>query len=270
MKKKRRISRILLNGLILLPLALPAGCGNSGGLWFVEDWVRDVFFGGVLTVAGDIAVALLTGPIVGADGPQGPTGPTGPEGPVGPTGPAGADASTLFDIQIDDFFANIGNGGAGFPITAVTISEPRLGRLLTLPDSFAFRILIPQSYQGTNPIVMRVALSRSGPASSGGPFAFQVTGRRLQNGSATVDNYINPPVTTVVPNGPFTGTEFILLDLPLNVAVPNGLGGGTLSAGDLLAMELGTTVVDGGDYEVLSVEFIETTGSPTASGATIS
>lgn len=258
MKKRRRFPGLLLTCAMLSSFALPAGCGSSAGAFWVEDWVRDLFLGPVLFVGG---------PSAGPAGPPGPTGPAGPIGPDGPGGPPGADASTLFYVQIDDFFANIFDG---FNVVAVPIVEGRLGQLITLPDSVAFRVLIPQGYGGTNPILMRVALLRSGPASSGGPFDFEVFGRRLQNGSTTVDNYVNPPSTTVTPTGPFTGSEFILLDLPVNLPVPNGLGGGTLSAGDLLAFEFVTTTEDDGDYEVLSVEFIETIGSPAVSGGTIS
>ena len=61
-----------------------------------------------------------------------------------------------------------------------------------------------------------------------------------------------------------------MYDLPLNVPVPGGLGGGVLSAGQLIAVELVTVGDDGGEYLLLGVEFYETTVAPAVAGGTIS
>jgi hypothetical protein len=245
---------------------LPVGCGNSAGLFGLEDWMRDLIFGPIIAVGGDLAVALLTPTFPGAEGPTGPTGPEGPQGSAGPAGPDGTDH--LFDVFIDEFFKDTANPGANFTVNIVAINEPILGTAVS-NQNLAFKVLIPSQYAGSNSVVMRVALLHSGPVSVGS-LAFEVFGRRLQNGSTTIENYINPPSRIVTMTATVTSTEFILLDIPINVAVPNGLGGAALVAGDELAFEFHTISSNGGAYQILGVEFFETTTTPTVAGATIS
>ena len=64
--------------------------------------------------------------------------------------------------------------------------------------------------------------------------------------------------------------EFKDLVLPLNAGIPNGLGGGNVSAGDLLAFELESIASDGGEYQLLGVEFYDSNSTAAVNGATIS
>lgn len=291
---KRRGQRNGLTALVLtLALLAGPGCDNFLGL---QDWQRDLLGLGIggLGDAGALAVALLTGggpapapapdPIPGIDGPQGPAGADGPPGPAGADGADGADGNSLFHVFIDDYFTQTDriNGWFGdtgdFIPDIIAITEPVLGEddggtpAAPGPDAnrIAFRVLIPPSYAGANPVTMRLALRRLGGPIGAEAFAFNVYVRRLVDGSNGVDNYV--PVQTFTATPPAAGNtfEFQVYDLPLNVAVPNGLGGGPLSAGDLIAVELTTVGNDGGEYLLLGVEFYETTAAPAVAGGTIS
>ena len=273
---KKTNAKLCCTFLALCLTILPASCGDSAGAFWIEDWMRDLFFGPALAIGGDLALALL---LPGATGPAGPVGAAGPEGPAGSTGTTGPVGSPLlFDIFVDDFFSDTANPSGNFPVNTINITEPVLGQV-TFNHRLAFRVLIPSEYTGTNAVVMRIALRRIPPPPAlptGNPFAFEIFGRRLQNGSTTIENYVNPPsriITPTAPAGGFVDTEFILLDIPINVAFPAGLGGAAIVAGDFLAFELQTTSTDldpAARYLILGVEFFETTAAPTVAGATIS
>ncbi|MFH1418293.1 MAG: hypothetical protein ABII12_08425 [Planctomycetota bacterium] len=265
---RNAVSRYLIPFALVLALALSPGCDNFLGL---QDWQRDLL--SLAPTPGLLALALLTGP-----GPAGPAGPTGPQGLPGEDG--------LFHVSVEDYFTHtdatsgfVGPTGDFIP-DVVGITEPVLGEdnggtpgaPAANADRVAFRVLIPPSYEGVNPVTLRLAFRRSGPTPGGEDFAFDIFVRRLVDGANTPENYINPPVRTVSVTPPVAGNddEFQILDLPINVAVPNGLGGAALAAGDFLAVELVTVGDDSGQYLLLSVEFYETTAAPPVSGGTIS
>jgi len=289
-RKTRGYRRGLRNGLTALGLTLALlagpGCDNFLGL---QDWQRDLLGLGIGGFGdfGALAVALLTGggpppapapdPIPGAEGPQGPAGPQGPPGADG------VDGNTLFHIFVDDYFTQVEqiNGWFGdlgnFIPDEIGIIEPVLGEddggTPAAPGAdanrIAFRVMIPPSYTGANPVTMRLAFRRwTDVAIAGEDFAFNVYVRRLVDGSNIVGDYVLVQTFNATP--PATNTEFQVYDLPLNVAVPNGLGGGALSAGQLIAVELATVGNDGGEYLLLGVEFYETLAAPAVAGGTIS
>ena len=215
----------------------------------------------------------------GAQGPQGEPGATGPQGEpgaTGPQGPAGAPGPLFFDQFIDDFFGTQPVSNGSLDVVLVQIQEPQIGRNVQTgdPDRVAFRFAIPRTYAGANPVTMRLFLRRSGfidPKGGPVPFEMRIYGKRLTNGSGTVDDYLAAGGQSVTINAPTSATEFKVIDLPINVAVPNGLGGAALTAGDFLAFELAPDVEnpDSGTYHVLGVEFYETDVAPPVAGATI-
>ncbi len=103
-----------------------------------------------------------------------------------------------------------------------------------------------------------------------GPFEFVVYAKRLTDGSGTIDSYAAADGRLVTVDAATQPNEFMVIDLPLNVAVPGGLGGTQdLAAGDFLAFELELQQDDDADYLVLGVEFYETAVAPPVMGATI-
>lgn len=251
--------------------------------------------------------------IPGPEGPAGPQGPAGPEGPAGPQGPAGADGTDglngtngvdgvdgvdgldgapgpqLFDFFIEDFFAIAGAGNIPLnlevpgsdPVKYVRIAEPALGP----PDVqsgaeriLAYRFSVPVTYNPGNYVTMRLSLYRTGAAPES-CFRFRLDARRLSPGS-DVQVYGTPQWITMAPDASSLGLTppeyhvFWIIDLPINVAAPNGLGfPNDLQPGQLLAIELGTTDHDNGVYTILGVEVFETMATdaaPVVYGATIS
>lgn len=282
--KRRGVQKGSTALVLTLALLVGPGCDNFLGL---QDWQRDLLglgLGGLGNV-GALAVALLTGgpapapapdPIPGAEGPQGPAGADGVDGVNGVNGVDGADGvdgNSLFHIFIDDYFTTIDVPPGELPVELVRIREPVLGddgSTSNAADRIAFRVMIPPSYAGANPVTMRLALRRLGGSIGAGAFAFDVYVRRLVDGSNAIDNYVLVQTFNATPPVAGNTFEFQVYDLPLNVAVPNGLGGGTLAAGQLIAVELVTVGDDGGEYLLLGVEFYETTTAPAVAGGTIS
>jgi hypothetical protein len=217
---------------------LPAisGCGYyDDDALGMADWERDILF-------GSLGLAALLRPI-----------------------PAGDEA--LFSVWIDDFFgANtaellLGVGGAE------KIEEPVLGRVPLDPDNnVSYRVAIPDTYGGTNPVTMRLQMQRLGQLGAGN-LALSFNMWRLVDGAGTPETYIAGQAVAV--DATATAGEFHVLTLPITVAVPGGLGGAPLSAGDLLVVEIESTESDGGEYLLLGVEFFESTTSPGVSGGTI-
>lgn len=218
---------------------LPAvsGCGyNDTDALGMADWERDLLFG---------SLGLL-----GWFLPQ-----------QAPADPA------LFSVWIDDFFGNnvaellLGVGGAE------KITEPVLGRLPLDPDNnVSYRVAIPDTYTGTNPVSMRLQMQRLGQLGPGSlSLSFNVW--RLVNGSGTPETYVIAQAVAVDPAA--SQGEFRALTLPITVPVPGGLGGAPLFAGDMLVVEIESTASDDGEYLLLGVEFFESTTSPGVSGGTI-
>ena len=219
---------------------LPAvsGCGyNDSDALGMADWERDILFG---------SLGLL-----GWFLPQ-----------QAPADPA------LFSVWIDDFFgANtaellLGVGGAE------KITEPVFGRLPLDPDNnVSYRVAIPDTYAGTNPVSMRMQMQRLGQVALPGNLALMFNVWRLVDGSGTPETYIVDQDVAV--NATVAPGEFHVLTLPITVPVAGGLGGAPLSAGDMLVVEVESTASDEGEYLLLGVEFFEATTSPGVSGGTI-
>lgn len=274
MTEPRRFQRRFSTLATLTAVAL-TGCGDAGFL-FLQDYQRDLLFG-----AGALAAALLAGGTPGPQGPQGDPGPQGPQGPQGdpgpqgpqgdpgPQGPQGDPGPQFFDLVIDEFFGNVPGDAVTFVTQAVT--EVILGRQQIAPPFdgtiVAFRFIIPNTYDGTNPVTLRLYMRRTGPAPAG-TFSFRVNARRLVDGSDTIDPLGTTRTVTV--DAVSSAEEFVVIDLPMIDGAPNGLGFGALNAGDFIAIELGTLTVDGGAYILFAAEVYESDTSPGVSGATIS
>ncbi len=238
----------------------------------------------------------------GAAGPQGPIGPVGPSGSAGPAGPSGGAGSPgapglqgppgpeLFDMFVDNFF---GDADGALPVVLIPIVEPILGTRPFDPASgfspaLAYRMAIPQTYDAGNDVTMRLFFFRTGPF-DGDCLIFSVDARRLRNGQPGPQCYggdagdncaagrrwitVTPPPTdgtvgTPVPNGLNSGV-YLVVDLPINTAAGLNLPN-DLVVSDFLAFELQTVQHDGGQYEILGVEFFESAaGTARTAGATI-
>ncbi len=163
MNQRRSVIGVVCTLALAISLCtFKTGCG--GGLFGLQDYQRDLLFGGAAWAlllnqpapADGGAGAPVPGPAgeqgipgedgvsgaVGPAGPQGPQGPTGPEGPAGaagttgptgsngatgPAGPRGGDGQTLFDIFIDEFFTTAQNNPGNLQVDLVNIQEPTLG-----------------------------------------------------------------------------------------------------------------------------------------------
>lgn len=233
---------------------------------------------------GPLGTAGLPGPqgSQGAEGPQGPEGPqgsegvagpqglTGPEGTPGPVGPAGARGipgppgppgmgPSLFSLFVDDFFFTSGAAVANpLQVRIVRINEPVLGRQSAQGGgAIAYRVAIPAFYHPGNDITMRMFLYRTGPLNDN-CFVLDVTGKRLRDGVALMD-YGQPRWVRVATDdlvgGGAVGVS-VVLDLPINTLTGLDLPD-DLAPADLLVFELLTLQSDGGDYQMLGVEFFE-------------
>ncbi len=220
----------------------------------------------------------------GATGPQGPTGPVGPPGSSGPSGSAGAQGSQgpqgppgpeFFDMVVDDFFGNA--EGNSMPVVLIRIDEPILGdydwdAASDFAPALAYRIAVPKSYDAGNDVTMRLFFFRTGRY-NGDCLIFSLDARRLRNNEPGPQCYggdaqdrceggrrwisITPPLL----NGPTGGNGlnsgvYMVVDLPINSAAGLNLPN-DLRVTDFLAFELGTYQDDGGQYEILGVEFFE-------------
>ncbi len=226
MNHNRRKYESVIAACLTFGLLLKVGC--SGGILGLEDYQRDLLFGGLATalllnqpaavvdggagnpvpgsageqgVPGVIGVDGAQGPAgpqgqQGEDGPAGATGPAGPAGSAGssggtgPQGPDGAAGPAVFNTFIDDFFAFSGANTGDLPVDVVSIVEPVLGEL------FLTRTI-------SSPIAFRVSVPQT--YTVGQPvtmrmffhrtgeiledcFIFSVTGIRLRDGEG-VSNY---------------------------------------------------------------------------------
>ncbi len=216
MKHKRRLLESVVAVSLTACLLMKVGC--SGGFLRLQDYQRDLIFGGLATAlllnqpapAGDGGAGNpIPGPTGeqgipgavgedGAQGPVGPQGPQGPEGPTGPEGPAGIDGTSggsgsqgpsgptgpaVFNTFIDDFFAFDGTSGNLQP-GVVIISEPALGGsplARTSNSAIAYRVSVPQTYTVGQPVTMRMFFHRTGDILDS-CFVFSVTGVRLRDG----------------------------------------------------------------------------------------
>jgi DNA-binding beta-propeller fold protein YncE len=191
---------------------------------------------------------------------------------------------------VDDFF---GDADGALPVVVVPIVEPILGTndfdsASSFSPALAYRMAIPRAYDAGHDVTMRLFFFRTGPF-DGDCLIFSVDARRLRNGQPGPQCYdgdagdncaagrrwitVTPPPTDVSAglnghNGLNSGA-YLVVDLPINTArglnLPNDL-----AASDFLAFELQTVQHDGGQYEILGVEFFEgTPGSATTVGAAI-
>ncbi len=296
-----------------------AGCG--GGFLGIEDYQRDLLFGGVAGAlllnqpapADAGAGAPVPGPtgeqgvpgvdgVIGVDGPSGPQGPQGPDGDAGPegvagtpgpagsngatgpAGPQGEDGETLFDIFIDDFFTTAGNSPGNLQVQLVNIQEPTLGGSYFAQNNddsvVAYRVAIPEGYEGINDVTMRMFLNRTGPVYAGCTI-ISARAVRLREGegittygeplSLSIDNQSSPPQAAPKLLDDLLGgvsSQLHVIDIPINS--PAGLDDTpSLATKDLMAFELQTELTDGGTYHILGVEFFESASAAVLSGATL-
>ena len=234
--KSRKVTNVTVATLLCLCLVCAApmlsGCLNGNDALNLSDWERDLLFGGI--------------------------------GLLGLFEPPSSDT---FAVWVEDFFGNdtgvfpFGEGGA------VHLSEPVLGRLPVDPDNnVSYRFAIPANYNGTNPVSMNLYLLRQG-APVVGTTTLVFTVRRFVDGATTPETYAS---ATVAMDAAVDAGEFQVLVLPLNVAIPGGLGGGALTPGDLLHVEIEATTSDDGEYLVMGVLVYDTLAVPAVSGGTIS
>jgi len=188
----------------------------------------------------------------------------------------------LFSIFIDDFFALDESLEGELPVRMVRISEPVLGGFDgdsgERGEAVAFRVGIPDAYSAGNDVTMRLFLHRTGfldePC-----FEFRVSRALLRGGQGVVaypesdDRIVTIDPTVFKGGDTFRAADlfgdvggfedlFLVIDLPINVALPDGLDywTGDLRARDLLAFELYTDAIRFRDvrYHLLGVEFFET------------
>lgn len=237
---------------------------------------------------GATGAAGAAGP-AGPQGPAGASGPSGPSGPAGPQGPPG-NAEPFFDVFIEDFFTYADNVPGDLPVNIVSIREPAIGT----PNgesgdagAIAYRLEITEAYQPNKEITMRLLFYRTGRVDSGRCLVFTVDSLELKNGQSPqdygerrwvrVDVGRSPPTTENAPTallGDVAGGVYLVIDLPVNSAA--GLGyPSNLEVTDMVAFEIATAVKpnltawdDGGRYELVGVEFFESTNG-TVEGATI-
>lgn len=223
----------------------------------------------------------------GPPGPQGEQGEQGVPGPAGPPGPAGQ-GGTFLDVFVDDFFTYADHIPGELPVNIVAIKEPALGA--PNPESgdagaIAYRFEVPQIYEGQE-LTMRLLFFRTGPVEAGQCLIFSVDSLRLRDGQG-IGPYgqklwvrVDLPGLDVSADAVDTAGSaasallggdaglYLVLELPLNS--PAGLDyPDDLQPTDLVAFELATELKpedlsawdDGGRYELLGVEFYESTGA---------
>jgi hypothetical protein len=226
----------------------------------------------------------------GEPGPQGPAGPAGPAGSSGSSGPQGAPGTALFTEFIDDFFGDSDDGELCVtPPCFAPILEPRLQYFGDNEFTrVAYRFAIPDAYTNPNPVTMRLYLQRNSLC-LGECLTINVNARRWRHESQGPECYGGVEVDCsdgtrfVIPQeNCLQSTEFLVLDLPLNQPIGNGLGlPNDLVPGDFLAFELSIEQVlkneilnqaglagelEDPDYTILGVEFFE---SALATGASL-
>ena len=231
----------------------------------------------------------------GADGADGATGSGGATGPAGADGAAGADGPQFFSTFIDDFFALIPTLIGDLSVDVVGIREPVLGRFhvpTNTTGDIAYRVAIPDAYDAGNDVTMRLFFLRSGTPNQD-CFVFSVARALLRDGQAPVEyppsdvrqvsidsagsqatsskSAATQAAVDLLGRGD-TSDKFLVIDLPLNVALPNGLGfwdgipaiDDGLRSRDLLAFELHSDLFGGAEYHLLGVEFFESQDPPAA------
>ena len=259
---RRKAERRLCKAACLLAaigVATFAGGCESSGFLGLEDWARDLLLGPAVIVA--LAVAGEPGPQgeEGPEGPQGEQGAVGEQGPEGEQGPAGPE---FFSVFIHDFSYD-------------GIQGEYYGR--------GWKFAVPNRYDGTNPITMRLFLSFeydavAHPDPDGiACQIFQLAALRRVTGVAGVipgyELYGTLDPTSALPNldievpplgTPADGdTVFLVVDIPLGA---DGLGVAALDAGDFLYFGMAWADVAGpggpcetyGQYwRIHGVEFFE-------------
>ena len=238
-------------------------------------------------------------------GEQGPAGggSQGPKGDPGDPGDPGEPGPEFFDQFIDDFFTYDGHLHPDLPIyndNLVSIDEPALGSSEgTEGDAGAigFRFAIPQIYDESNDVTMRLFFYRTCERLPEECLVFWIYALRLRAGHGIMpygdilpdpDNrlWIRPDADwKTTPQRRVAeallgdnGDEglFLVVDLPINSS--EGLNDTeALAVGDMLAFEIRTASKpdlspweDGCRYQLLGVEFFESgPGTAQLAGATL-
>ncbi len=205
----------------------------------------------------------------------GQTGPAGPAGPAGPSGPAGASGANLCNTFIDDLFGvnvaltalAVQQGGSATGPIPTEIEEPALGACeVGSVDTIAYKLGVSERCTPGNPLTMRLYFWREG-LSKENCFVLRLDAFKASHGSS-VSHYGSARYIEVADPAPGDDGTLIVVDLPLNVPLGDGLGfPNNLQRGDLLAFELNTLddFQDGRCYTMLGAEFFETpAGDPIA------
>jgi hypothetical protein len=293
---RRKAERRLCKAACLLAAigvaTFAGGCEPSGFLG-LEDWARDLLLGPAIIVA--LAVAGEPGPQgeqgpEGAQGEQGAVGEQGPEGEQGAQGPAGPE---FFSVFIDEFYTQ----EKGTPADLSQSSTPDFSYNGIQGQYYGrgWKFAVPNRYDGTNPITMRLFLTFeydavAHPDPDGiACQIFQLAAlRRVAGVAGLIPGYelygtLDP--TSALPNldidVPALGTPadgdtvLLIVDIPLGTG---GLGVPALAAGEFVyfGMAWADVAGPGGPCEtygqfwrIHGVEFFE---APTASlvGGTLS
>ncbi len=198
----------------------------------------------------------------------------GVDGVNGSNGPAGSDGegfAPLFNTFIDDFFTVENGSYEGISLEAddlpvVEIYEPAIGYCnYEEVGVVAFRVPIPTTYPGNNPVTMRLFIWRTGEKNDN-CMVFRLDAFRSRHGLG-VSAYGSPRFITLDdPTDPDPTGTLLVVDLPLNNETENPIDGlcfpNDLVQGDLLAFELSNVngFSDGGCFSIIGVEMYESNG----------
>jgi hypothetical protein len=188
----------------------------------------------------------------GADGSNGSSGPQGPQGPAGPE---------LFDIFIEEFFTFSPEAESAGDVEEA--DDPILGQ-----DPLAFRVAVPQIYDGQNPVTLRLFLWRESPIETGCTVLQLDVFRLMPN--AGINQYGETRWVRLDDAG-LPDPGYLVVDLPLHSPYTGDTTGGLgfsmdgLAAPQLLAFEIAASELNG-DYFVLGAELFESEGFRSLAG----
>jgi hypothetical protein len=290
-------------------VTITLGC-NAGSALGLQDWGRDLL---ASAIGGAIGAALSA---AGEQGPQGEKGDPGspgepgqsgqdapaipgPQGEKGDKGDEGSDAELLFSVFVDEFYMEDMYQQVYLPEANSTLSVPWFMFDVEFHQhiGIGWKVAIPNTYEGTNPITMRLFMTVEYPehivpeTDRGHVFHpwecpnFELAALwRADGGFLTgFGLYGGPPVryltVTDLPTSPTDGDNiFLVIDVPLHgdADAGTGLGMDPQSAANMLYFGMawnvdpyGPCAEDGKYWRLHGVEFFETEEVPTPYRANI-
>ncbi len=216
----------------------------------------------------------------GVQGPQGPQGLEGPEGEQGPTGSSGGvtfinggggggggASSNLSGVFVSGFWLDKSQGP--IPVQGAQVSVPTFGPPPELGgDAILFRAPVSQDYTPPEDVAVRLFFYRTGPRDGCFVFSIRVFLYRdgLQVTPFGTDQWIRVDIDE-------SQEEFATLEtgleqaavvyIPFKAAAPL-VDPPTLLPSDLLLFRVAAERSDGGTYDLLGAEFIDSIGEATA------